>query len=141
MLRVYVGNLPYQTREDGLRAFFEEAGCKVTEAVVVMDHDGRSKGFGFVSFEDDASFQKALAKNESDLGGRPLRINEARPREERGGESAPASAPQAEAPVAEEAPAEEMNDTDEAMAEEEVAETPVEDAPAEDVSDAEASDK
>lgn len=129
MLRVYVGNLPYQTREDGLRAFFEEAGCKVTEAVVVMDHDGRSKGFGFVSFEDDASFQKALEKNESDLGGRPLRINEARPREERGGESAPAPAPQAEeAAVSEDAPAEEMNDTDEAMAAEEVAEESTDEA-------------
>jgi RNA recognition motif-containing protein len=128
MLRVYVGNLPYQTREDGLRAFFEEAGCKVTEAVVVMDHDGRSKGFGFVSFEDDASFQKALEKNESELGGRPLRINEARPREDRGGESAPAPAPQAEEAAADEAPAEEMNDTDEAMAAEEVAEESTDEA-------------
>src|SRR5215212_8738753 len=84
MFRVYVGNLPYRVREDDLRAFFESCG-NVTEVVVPLTEDRRSKGFGFVEFGDKESFEKALAMNDQDMEGRKLRINEARPREDRRG--------------------------------------------------------
>jgi RNA recognition motif-containing protein len=84
MFRVYVGNLPYRVREDDLRAFFESAG-NVTEVVVPLTEDRRSKGFGFVEFGDKESFEKALAMNDQEMEGRKLRINEARPREDRRG--------------------------------------------------------
>ncbi len=94
MLRVYVGNLPYSVRDGDLKEFFENAGCKVTEATVVMMPDGRSKGFGFVSLEDEDSFKKAQALSGSDMQGRQVRIDAARPKEDRGnGGDAPMNKP------------------------------------------------
>lgn len=83
-MRIYVGNLAYSVTEDELRSAFSEYG-DVSSVNVITDRDtGRSKGFGFVEIDDNARGSEAIAAlNETDLGGRALRVNEARPREER----------------------------------------------------------
>lgn len=95
MFRVYVGNLPYSARDADLKDFFEKAGCKVTESMVVMMPDGRSKGFGFVSFEDEDSFKKAQGLSGTDMQGRQVRIDAARPKEDRGDRPMGGDAPMA----------------------------------------------
>lgn len=84
--RLYVGNLPYTTNQDDLMTAFSQAG-KVSSATVITDKmTGRSKGFGFVEFEDDNEAQKAIELwNGKALDGsdRPLTVNEARPMEAR----------------------------------------------------------
>jgi RNA recognition motif-containing protein len=82
--RLFVGGLPYQTTDSELEELFAKHG-KVTSAKVITDkYTGRSKGFGFVEFEDDAEAEKAIKElNNSDMGGRAITVNEARPREER----------------------------------------------------------
>jgi RNA recognition motif-containing protein len=82
---IYVGNLVWDVTADDLLELFEKHG-KVTRAQVITDKEtGRSRGFGFVEMESDAEAQKAIAAlNGSDHNGRPLTVNEARPREERG---------------------------------------------------------
>src|SRR5215471_16325662 len=83
--RIYVGNLSYQTTENDLADLFGQLG-EVASASIITDRDtGRSKGFGFVEMgSDDAD--KAIAQlNGSELDGRTLTVNEARPREDRGG--------------------------------------------------------
>jgi RNA recognition motif-containing protein len=84
MMNIYVGNLPYSTDDAELEQLFAEFGT-VQSAKVIMDREtGRSKGFGFVEMDDAESGQQAIdALNDSDMGGRPLRVNEARPREDR----------------------------------------------------------
>lgn len=87
-MNIYVGNLPYSVRDDELRELFAEYG-EVSSAKVIMDREtNRSKGFGFVEMPDNGAAQAAIdALNGNDSGGRPLRVNEARPRENRGGGS------------------------------------------------------
>lgn len=82
MINIYVGNLPYSVRDEQLRDMFTEFGT-VASAKVVMDREtNRSKGFGFVEMEDKSAAEAAIeAMNNKDMGGRPLRVNEARPRE------------------------------------------------------------
>ncbi|HJQ67815.1 MAG TPA: RNA-binding protein [Blastocatellia bacterium] len=83
--RIYVGNLSYQTTENDLTNLFEQAG-QVESVSIITDRDtGRSKGFGFVEMSaDDAD--KAIAQfNGTEINGRTLTVNEARPREERSG--------------------------------------------------------
>ena len=84
--KLYVGNLSYGTTDGDLQQLFEPHGT-VQSAQVIMDRDtGRSKGFGFVEMENDAEAQKAIeALNGTPYKGRPLTVNEARPREDRGG--------------------------------------------------------
>jgi RNA recognition motif-containing protein len=84
MINIYVGNLAFGATEDELRAAFEPFG-QVEKVAVVKDRDtGRSRGFGFVEMASKEEGQKAIeALNGSDLGGRPLKVNEARPREDR----------------------------------------------------------
>jgi len=84
MLNIYVGNLPYSVNEDDLRNLFSEFG-EVSNAHVISDRDtGRSKGFGFVEMENSEDGQKAIeALDGSDLQGRNVRVNEAKPREDR----------------------------------------------------------
>jgi RNA recognition motif-containing protein len=84
--RRYVGNLSYSMSDSDLRALFEQHGS-VTSAQVVMDRDtGRSKGFGFVEMGSEQDAQSAInALNGQEINGRALAVNEARPREERGG--------------------------------------------------------
>lgn len=81
---LFIGSLAYATTDDSLRAFFEQVG-PVASAKVIMDRDsGRSKGFGFVEFENEADNQKAIDQlNGQELDGRAITVNEARPREER----------------------------------------------------------
>lgn len=83
-MNIYVGNLPYSTSDDELREMFEAYG-EVDRAKVVFDREsGRSKGFGFVEMTDSQAGQQAIeALNGSDFSGRPLKVNEARPREAR----------------------------------------------------------
>lgn len=85
MYKLYVGGLPFSTTDDELQAAFAEHGT-VASAKVIMDREsGRSKGFGFVEFENDDEGKAAeAAMNGADLGGRSLRVNEARPMEPRG---------------------------------------------------------
>jgi RNA recognition motif-containing protein len=84
--KLYVGNLAYSVRDDSLQQAFAQFGT-VTSAKVMMDRDtGRSKGFGFVEMGSDAEAQAAInGMNGQPLDGRPVVVNEARPREERPG--------------------------------------------------------
>ena len=84
--KLYVGNLSYDVTNASLETMFSPFGS-VKSAEVIHDRDtGRSKGFGFVEMSDDNAAQDAIrGLNESDQGGRPLTVNEARPREERSG--------------------------------------------------------
>jgi len=83
-MNIYVGNLSYSMSEDELRDAFSAFG-QVASAKILMDREtGRSRGFGFVEMPNDSEAEKAIAQlNGKDVGGRPLRINEARPREPR----------------------------------------------------------
>ena len=83
---IYVGNLVWEVTADDLLALFQEHGG-VTRAQVITDKEtGRSRGFGFVEMANDAEAQKAIdALNGHEFRGRALTVNEARPREERGG--------------------------------------------------------
>jgi RNA recognition motif-containing protein len=79
---IYVGNLPYETTSDDLRTWFAEYGA-VTRAQVATDRDtGRSRGFGFVEMTDGGD-EAIAALNGAELQGRALKVNEAKPREER----------------------------------------------------------
>ena len=83
-MNIYVGNLAYGVTDDELRDAFAAFG-EVSRASVIMDREtGRSKGFGFVEMPDDAQAEAAIKElNEKPLGGRAIRVNEARPREDR----------------------------------------------------------
>src|SRR5438067_6222623 len=81
---IYVGNLTFQTTADDLREMFAQYGT-VTSAQVVSDRDtGRSRGFGFVEMSEGGD-EAIAALNGKDVGGRTLTVNEAKPREDRGG--------------------------------------------------------
>jgi len=84
MTKIYVGNLPYSATEDELRELFGAHG-DVTSVSLVNDREtGRPRGFGFVEMEDGA--EKAIAALDGkEVGGRTLKVNEARPREGGGG--------------------------------------------------------
>lgn len=84
--KLYVGNLAYSVSDSDLQQMFTAYGS-VQSASVIMDRDtGRSKGFGFVEMGSDQEAQAAInALNGKDMGGRALTVNEARPREDRGG--------------------------------------------------------
>ena len=84
MKNLYVGNLPHSTTEAELRNLFEAHGA-VEKITLVIDRDtGRSRGFGFVEMTNASEADKAIATlNGTDLGGRTLTINEAKPKSER----------------------------------------------------------
>jgi cold-inducible RNA-binding protein len=85
-MNIYVGNLSYSENEDSLRTAFEAFG-EVDAARIITDRDtGRSKGFGFIEMADDNAAREAIdALNDTDMGGRNVKVNEARPRTEGGG--------------------------------------------------------
>jgi RNA recognition motif-containing protein len=78
--KLYVGGIPYSTTDSSLQEAFEACGF-VKSAKVIMDREtGRSKGFGFVEMSTEEDAQKAISSlNGSDLGGRTIKVNEARP--------------------------------------------------------------
>ena len=82
--KLYVGGLPYSTSEDDLKEAFAKAGT-VESATVISDRmSGRSKGFGFVEMSTDDEAQAAIKMwDGQDLGGRTLKVDEARPMKER----------------------------------------------------------
>ncbi len=84
--KLYVGNLTYDVDSSGLQQLFSAYGT-VNSAEVIADRDsGRSKGFGFVEMSSESEAQAAInALNGKDHGGRALTVNEAKPRESRGG--------------------------------------------------------
>ena len=83
-MRLYVGNLAFATTNDELKAAIEAFGA-VDSATVIMDREtGRSKGFGFVDMNNDEEAKAAIAGLDGKpIGGRNVRVNEARPKEER----------------------------------------------------------
>ena len=83
-MKIYVGNLSYDAGEDEIRQVFENVG-NVTEVNIIMDRmSGRSKGFGFVEMPDKDEATSAIETlNGTELNGRALNVNEARPRVER----------------------------------------------------------
>src|SRR5260370_41789318 len=84
--KLYVGNLAYSVTNEDLEGLFSQAG-KVESAVVVSDKfSGQSRGFGFVEMADSNDAARAIEEfNETELKGRNIRVNEARPREGGGG--------------------------------------------------------
>src|SRR5437763_13200154 len=85
-MKLYVGNLSFETTENDLQDLFEQHGA-VAEASLMMDRmTGKSRGFAFVTMNDKAQADAAMAAlNGKDLNGRALNVNEARPREDRKG--------------------------------------------------------
>ncbi len=84
--KLYVGNLSYQVSSSDLEQLFAAFGTVASAQVIEDRESGRSKGFGFVEMSTDEEAQAAIqGLNGKDNGGRPLTVNEARPREERGG--------------------------------------------------------
>lgn len=83
-MNIYAGNLPYRITEDELRDLFAEYG-EVSSAKMVIDRDsGRSKGFGFVEMPDNSQAKTAIeALNGTEVQGRNIVVNEARPKPER----------------------------------------------------------
>jgi RNA recognition motif-containing protein len=83
-MQIYVGNMSYQMTEDSLSAVFAEFG-EVSKTVIISDREtGRAKGFGFITMNNDEEAKAAIeALNEKEVEGRTLRVNEAKPREER----------------------------------------------------------
>ena len=86
MKNIFVGNLSFTATEDGVRSMFEAYGT-VDRVSIVTDRDtGQPKGFGFVEMTNDAEAEKAITElNGTELNGRALTINEARPKTERSG--------------------------------------------------------
>jgi RNA recognition motif-containing protein len=87
-MRIFVGNLPFSTDDEELREVFSNHG-QVTDAKVIMDRDdrSRSRGFGFVEMPNNDEATKAIAAMDgSELHGRSINVNEARQREDRGGD-------------------------------------------------------
>jgi RNA recognition motif-containing protein len=84
--KLYIGNLSYDVTQDDLEQLLGQYG-QVEDSVVIMDRmSGRSKGFGFVTMADDGDADKAMAELDGkEYTGRNLKVNEAKPREERGG--------------------------------------------------------
>jgi RNA recognition motif-containing protein len=86
MTKIYVGNLSFNTTEDGLRQVFEQYGEVATASIVTDRETGRSRGFAFVEMPNDGEAKAAIeAMNGQALDGRNLTVNEARPREAGGG--------------------------------------------------------
>ncbi|NHQ60549.1 RNA-binding protein [Chlorobium sp. BLA1] len=83
-MNIYIGNLAYTTSEDDLRDAFSQFGQVESASIIIDKFSGRSKGFGFVDMPNDSEAREAIESlNEKDLNGRTVKVNEAKPREER----------------------------------------------------------
>ena len=86
--KLYVGNLSYGTTDSDLRSMFEEFGSVESAQVITDRESGRSKGFGFVEMGSQQEAEAAIkGLNGQEVDGRALTVNEAKPREDRGGRS------------------------------------------------------
>lgn len=83
--RIYVGNLPFSATEEEVRELFEAHGPVESVDLISDRETGRPRGFGFVQMDDAAASDAIAALDGTSMGGRSLRVNEARPRRERGG--------------------------------------------------------
>lgn len=80
-MNIYVGNLDYKVTEDDLENVFSKYGAVSSSSVITDKYSGRSKGFGFVTMDDDDEAKKAIAElNETQLESRNIVVNEAKPR-------------------------------------------------------------
>ncbi len=77
--KIYVGNLPFRATEEELTSLFGEIGAVESVSIITDRDTGRSKGFGFVSMNDDDADKAIAALNGKDFAGRALTVNEARP--------------------------------------------------------------
>jgi len=85
-MKLYVGNLAFQTTSEDLQELFSQAGTVESASVVEDRETGRSRGFGFVEMATKEEGQKAIEQfNGKEVNGRNLNVNDARPREDRGG--------------------------------------------------------
>ena len=85
-MKLYVGNLSFQTSSDELQTLFSQAGTVESVSLIEDRETGRSRGFGFVEMSSKEEGAAAIAQfNGKDMGGRALNVNEAKPREDRGG--------------------------------------------------------
>ncbi|HEX8635527.1 MAG TPA: RNA-binding protein [Pyrinomonadaceae bacterium] len=85
-MKLYVGNLAFQTSSEDLQQLFSQAGTVESASVVEDRETGRSRGFGFVEMSSNEEGQKAIEQfNGKEVNGRSLNVNEAKPREDRGG--------------------------------------------------------
>jgi RNA recognition motif-containing protein len=85
-MKLYVGNLAFQTSSEELQTLFAQAGTVESVSLIEDRETGRSRGFGFVEMSTKEEGAAAIQKfNGMDLGGRALNVNEAKPREDRGG--------------------------------------------------------
>ncbi|HHB13094.1 MAG TPA: RNA-binding protein [Chromatiales bacterium] len=83
-MNIYVGNLPYSTTEDDLRGMFAEYGVVESVSIIEDRFTGQSKGFGFVEMPNNSEADQAIkGLNEASVGGRRLKVNQARPRSDR----------------------------------------------------------
>ncbi|MEI7934415.1 MAG: RNA-binding protein [Chlorobiaceae bacterium] len=83
-MNIYIGNLAYTVTEDDLREAFSEFGQVESASIINDKFSGRSKGFGFVDMPNESEAREAIeSMNEKDLNGRTIKVNEAKPREER----------------------------------------------------------
>ena len=85
--KVYVGNLSYETTEDDLKELFSQHGAMSEVKLIIDRSTDRSKGFAFITFEDEQSAQSALALNDTEFQSRSIKVNIARERESGGGSS------------------------------------------------------
>jgi RNA recognition motif-containing protein len=83
VMNIYVGNLPFNTTAADLEALFGEYGTVDSAAIINDRETGRSRGFGFVEMENEAGAKAIQELDGADYNGRNLKVNEARPREER----------------------------------------------------------
>jgi cold-inducible RNA-binding protein len=87
-MKLYVGNLAFETSSNDLQTLFAQAGTVESVSLIEDRETGRSRGFGFVEMSTKEEGAKAVEQfNGTDLGGRTLKVNEAKPRENRGGGS------------------------------------------------------
>ena len=85
-IKIYVGNLSFNTNEDELKGLFESYGAVESAKIISDQFTGRSRGFGFIEMENREEGLKAIQELDSkDLGGRALKVNEARPKTAGGG--------------------------------------------------------